>query len=133
MLDPNHIVTEESKVFLNSAGYIELTLQGILEGDLFGQIVEEVRQIAHEHGPINMFVDARQGRLGRDARSLSIILRMGRIPKLKTVLVLIDNPPTHPLGAVRSGIVISTFAAAIGFRPLYMENEAEARAKAVIR
>lgn len=122
-----------SYVYLHPDGYVDTVLIGVPTSSELADLVAQTRIWVEAHGPMNILVDARQGRAGRDARSFSIMLSIGRVPKLKHVIILINNPPTHPDGATRSGIILSTLTSALGLKPIYMENEAEARSLAAKR
>lgn len=119
-----------SKVFWNPDGYVETILSGVVEADKIKELNKLVLQILDEQGAANLMIDARSGRIGRDAASFAAIMQLSRDRRLKKFFVLVDQTPTHPDAGRESGVIVSMLTAALGKRPLYIYNEAEVRSLA---
>ena len=89
-----------------------------------------VVQILDEQNDANLLIDARNGRIGRDAASFAAIMQLSRDRRLQKFYVLVDQNPTHPDAGRESGVIVSMLTAALGKRPLYIYSETEARSLA---
>ena len=120
--------TNESHVFLNPDGYVEMVLIGVLEGTAFRDLLVQVQTLIEvQPEPVNGLIDGRRGRMGRDARSISSLMSLGRLPNLKEVFLLIDENQEHPHAAPGPGVIASVMTTALGFGPVYVADEAKAR------
>lgn len=124
-------IDPESRVMLHPDGYIEVTLIGEEPADSLDVLANRSRNLVDEHGPMSILIDARNGRIRRDARSFAILLGLGRVPKLRHLYILISDDPHNTEGAQRSSLIVSLISTALGLHPIYVDDEAEARAKAV--
>lgn len=120
----------QTRVNLHPDGYVEVTLVGQESPTNLEILATRSRELVEAHGPMSILIDARHGRIGRDTRSFSVLLGLGRVPNLKNLIVLISNDPNNTEGGKRSSLIISLISTALGLQPIYMDNEAEARAKA---
>jgi hypothetical protein len=119
-----------SRVNLHPDGYVEVTLVGKEAAANLEILANRSRELVETHGPMNVLIDARHGRIGRDTRSFATLLRLGRVPKLTDLIVLISDDPNNTEGGQQTGLMISLLSTAFGLQPTYTDNEAEARAKA---
>ena len=119
--------SEKPPVFWNPDGYVEVVLEGILVAEQIKKLNQISLAIFEEHGAANLLIDARQGRVGRDAASFSALMKLARERKLKKFFVLVDRNPISSDAGKESGVIISMLTAALGKRPIYMYDEAEAR------
>lgn len=78
----------------------------------------------------SLLIDARQGRIGRDAASFSVVMKLSRERRLNRFIVLVDEKPQYPDAGRETGVIISMLTAAFGKRPIYIYDEAAARALA---
>ena len=121
----------ESRVVWHADGYIEMSFAGLQTPDaLQGHIALAKALAAAQPGPVNLLIDARNGRVGRDARSFSLMLSTGWVKNLHTVIILISEDPQNTEGARRSNIIVSVLTSALRLRPIYATDEAAARALA---
>lgn len=118
---------EESTVFWHADGYVELVMIGVQEPEQLIQLNEQTRALLDKHGPANLLVDGRNGRVGRDASSFMILRRLSFSPKLKKMFILIDKQTTNPDAGRESGIIITLISTALGLRPIYIFEEEKAR------
>lgn len=116
-----------STVFWNAAGYVEIILVGVQTPEEILELNKLSISILDENGPANLLIDARKGRIGRDAASFSALMKLARDRRLQKFYVLVDKNPTNPDAGRESGLIISMLTAALGKRPLYIYDETEAR------
>lgn len=121
---------DPSTVHWHPDGYVEVTFVGLQTPDQLRAIDVQTRQILESHGAASLLIDARRGRMERDAASFSVVMRFSRERLLKRFVILVDRVPVGPEAGKESGVIISMLTAALGKRPIYMYNEAEARALA---
>jgi hypothetical protein len=114
----------ESRVFLNSDGYVEMVFVGPVLAPSLRKLADQARGLIERHGPIGGFIDGRHGNIKRDVESLSIIRHLN-IPKLRRLVILMGRD--DPLGVHGPTVIMSILTAVFGFRPIYMEDEREAR------
>jgi hypothetical protein len=120
----------ESTLFWNPDGYVEIVFVGVQKPETLQQFDVQTRELLLEHGRASVLIDARRGRVGRDANSLSFIMKMARSADLDKFVVLIDPASSDPEVGKKSGVLVSMVTAALGKRPIYLYDEAEARARA---
>lgn len=120
---------EKSAVFWNEGGYLEMVFVGVQTPEEIQVLDRQARGIlAEQETPSNLLIDARRGRIGRDAASFSTLMRLGRERHLKQLVVLVDEKPAHPDAGRETGVIVSMLTAALGKRPIYIYDEAAARA-----
>ena len=123
----------ESSISLHPDGYIEIIFRGVVRSARLAELIEETRRLSEEYGPVNVLIDGRNGSTSRTARSFSTMMRMGRYPNVTQLIILTTNDPAR-IDAIRGpGVVTSILTAALGFRPIYTSDEAEARRLAAAR
>lgn len=122
---------QKSTVIWNPEGYVEIVLVGVQSPDDLRVLDREARTIVNErdvHG--SLLIDARRGRIGRDAASFSVVMKLSRERRLNRFIVLVDEKPQYPDAGRETGVIISMLTAAFGKRPIYIYDEAAARALA---
>lgn len=121
----------KSTVSWHPDGYIEIVFVGTQTPEQIREIDRQARAIMDERNqPASILVDARHGRVGRDATSFSVIMRLSRERRLNRFIVLVDENPTHPHAGRETSVIVSMVTAALGKRPIYFYDEAAARALA---
>lgn len=124
---------QQSTVFWHSDGYIEVHLLGMQTPEQIQELNKSTVALLEGHDePTNLLIDARIGRIGRDAASFSAIMKLVRDRRLKKIYILVDRNPTHPDAGKESGVIVSMLTAALGKRPYYYYDETEARTLAAI-
>ena len=118
---------EESAVFWHGDGYIEIVLIGIQEPEQLSRMYDQSLALLDEHGPANVLIDGRNGRVSREASSFLILRRLHTSPNLKNMYILIDKQSTNPDAGRESGIIITIMTTALGLRPVYIYDEEKAR------
>jgi hypothetical protein len=122
---------ERTTTTWNADRYIEVKLVGLQTPQQLREIDVQARAILDERGgTASLLVDARHGRIGRDAASFSVLMKLSRDRRLRRFVVLVDEMPTDPNAGKESGVIISMLTAALGKRPIYIYDEAAARALA---
>lgn len=123
--------SEKSTVRWHPDGYVEVVFVGTQTPEQIREIDRQARMILDEReGMASLLIDARHGRVGRDATSFSVIMRLGRERRLNRFIVLVDENPTGPHAGRETGVIISMVTAALGKRPIYIYDETAARALA---
>jgi hypothetical protein len=113
-----------SHVFLNSDGYVEMVFVGPIQAPELRRLADAAIELLERHGPIGGLIDGRHGNIRRDVESLSIIRHLN-IPKLKRLVILMGKD--NPEGVQGPTVIMSILTAVFGFRPIYVEDEQEAR------
>lgn len=109
-------------------GYIEIVFVGTQTPEQIREIDRQARAILEEHDRLtSVLVDARHGRVGRDATSFSVIMRLSRDRRLNRFIVLVDENPTDPHAGRETSVIVSMLTAALGKRPIYITDETAAR------
>ncbi|MCA9960231.1 MAG: hypothetical protein KC443_14415 [Anaerolineales bacterium] len=122
---------QDSRVRLHPDGYIEMTFFGLQSADRLQELITEAKRLASlQEVPVNLLIDARNGRVGRDARSFSLMLGVGWVKNLRSVIILVSDDPQNTVGAKESGVIVSVLTAALRLQPTYIYNETDARAVA---
>ncbi len=117
----------ETTIFWNADGYIEVVFVGVQKPEQLSKLNEEAMALLAEHGSASLLIDARYGRMGRDAPSFSILRHLSRFSGIQKICILVDKEPKSPEAGRKSGIIITLMATALGLRPVYFYNEAQAR------
>ncbi|NKQ36911.1 MAG: hypothetical protein HF973_15035 [Chloroflexi bacterium] len=123
----------EPSVFIHPDGYIEIVFVGTISSARLEKIIEKTRHISEEYGPTKVLIDGRNGATSRTARSFSTMMRMGRFSNVTQLIILTTDDPAR-IDAIRGpGVVTSILTSALGFRPIYTSDEAEARRLAAMK
>jgi hypothetical protein len=117
----------QSTVFWHSDGYIEVALAGVQTPEQIQELNKMAVALLEGHDSVNLLIDARIGRIGRDAASFSALMKLARDRRLKKFYILVDRNPTHPNAGKESGVIVSMLTAALGKRPYYYYDETEVR------
>jgi hypothetical protein len=115
---------EKSRVFYNPDGYVEMTLAGTLSTQQIRVLAEAAKLLIEEYGPIGGLIDGRRGNIIRNVETLSI-LRTLQFAKLKRLVILTTQD--NPEGIKGPTVVMSLLTSILGFRPIYIDDETEAR------
>lgn len=121
---------QESTVFLHEDGYVEMKLVGEVPTEALQALVNQVVSLVQEHGPINLLSNGKHGRISRDARSFSILMSIRGVPKLRHYFILTSAETGDPMGIAGPSIVTTILTSILGFRPIYVDSEVEARQRA---
>ncbi len=124
---------EKSTVSWHPDGYVEIVFVGTQLPEQIREIDRQARAILDEQVGKNvasLLIDARHGRVGSDATSFSVIMRLSRERRLNRFIVLVDENPTDPHAGRETGVIVSMVTAALGKRPIYIYDETAARALA---
>jgi hypothetical protein len=119
---------ELSTVSWHPDGYIEIVFVGTQTPGQIREMERQAREIMEsKNRSASVLIDARRGRVGRDATSFSAIMRLSRDRRLNRFIVLVDENPTDPHAGRETGVIISMVTAALGKRPIYIYDETAAR------
>ncbi len=121
----------QSHLFLNADGYVEIVFRGIVYHDIVQELVRQATVLIEENGPINVLIDGRFGAVDRKAKTFRVLMGLGRVPKMKNIIILTSNDPTEVHSIQGPSIVTSMLSTAFGFKPAYIADEAEARAMTI--
>ncbi len=120
----------QSTVSWHPDGYIEIVFVGTQTPEQLRELDRQARAIMNTqvgNGVASLLLDARHGRVGRDATSFSVIMRLSRERRLNRFVVLVDENPTDPHAGRETGVIVSMVTAALGKRPIYITDETAAR------
>jgi hypothetical protein len=119
----------QSRVFLHADGYIEMVFIGLQASGQLRTLIGKAKSLAEaqEDKSVNFLVDARNGHIGRDARTFTLLMDIGWVRNLKNIVFLYDNDPTNENSARPSDIVVSVLTNTIRVKPRYINDEDEAR------
>lgn len=121
---------QKSIAFLHDDGYVEMKLVGEVPTDELQTLVNEAISLIEQHGPINLLSNGQHGRIARDARSFSTLMSIRGVPKLRHYFILTSAETGDPMGIAGPSIVTTILTSILGFRPTYIDSEAEARQRA---
>ena len=121
----------EAHIFLNPDGYLEMVFHGIVYHATLQTMVEQAITLAAEHKPINALIDGRLGAVDRKAKAFRVMMEMGRIDGIEKVIILTSSDPKIVHAIHGPSVVTSILSSALGFKPTYITDEAQARAMAV--
>ncbi len=124
-------VQPETHIFLNPDGYIEIVFHGVVYRATLQAMVDQATALAAEHTPVNVLIDGRLGAVERKAKTFRVMMEMGRIDGIKNVIILTSNDPKVIHAIHGPSIVTSILSSALGFKPTYIADEAQARAMAI--
>jgi hypothetical protein len=116
--------TERSHVFYNPDGYVEMTLVGTVTAAQIRLLAEAAKALIQQHGPVGGLIDGRRGNIVRNVETLTI-LRGLQLPQLTRLVIL--TTADNPEGIQGPSVVMSILTLILGFRPLYIGDESQAR------
>ncbi|MCI0397627.1 MAG: hypothetical protein L0332_34010 [Chloroflexi bacterium] len=118
---------EKSHVFQHPAGYLEVVLLGLVSSEEIQRLIAEATAVLETMEPTCVVINGRRGRITRNPQSFRAMRDMAH-PKMKQMIVVTGRD--HPHGS-RGGIVVSIITSILGYKPMYFDDEAEARRVAV--
>ena len=121
----------EARIFLNPDGYLELIFYGVVYHAAIQSMVDQATALAAEHKPINVLIDGRLGAVDRKAKAFRVMMEMGRVDGVGKVIILTSSDPKIVHAIHGPSVVTSILSSALGFKPTYIADEAQARAMAV--
>jgi hypothetical protein len=121
--------TQESTVYWHEDGYIEMVFVGLQASNQLRTLINKAKSLAeaYEDKRVSLLVDARNGRIGRDARTFTLLMDVGWVRNLQNIVIVYDEDPTNENSARPSDIVVSVLTNTIRVRPRYISDEEEAR------
>lgn len=119
----------QSSVFLHADGYIEMVFVGLQRSDQLRTLINKAKSYAQaqEDKGISLLVDARNGHIGRDARTFTLLMDIGWVRNLENIVFLYSDDPTNEDSARPSNIVVSVLTNTIRVKPVYIDDEEQAR------
>jgi hypothetical protein len=119
----------QSRVFVHADGYVEMVFIGLQTSSQLRTLINKAKSFAEgkEDKSVNFLVDARNGHIGRDARTFTLLMDIGWVRNLKNIVFLYDDDPANEESARPSDIVVSVLTNTIRVRPIYVSDEEEAR------
>ena len=118
----------KSHVFMNPDGYVEMVLYGRVSPEDLKDLTADVRALIEEQErPVGGLIDGREGNIVRNVETLRTLQDLS-LPGLKRLVILLST--SNPRGIRKPSVVMSIFTTILGFRPIYVDNEEEARALA---
>lgn len=123
----------EAHIFLAPDGYLEMVFNGVVYHATLQKMVDQATALAAEHGPLNMLIDGRLGAVDRKAKTFRVLMNMGRTNGVEKVIILTCTDSTIVHAIHGPSIVTSMLSTALGFKPIYIADETEARAIAATK
>lgn len=119
----------QSSVFMHADGYIEMVFVGLQTSDQLRTLISKAKSIAEskEDKRGSFLVDGRNGHIGRDARTFTLLMDIGWIRNLENIVFLYSDDPNNKNSARPSDIIISVLTNTIRVKPIYISDEEEAR------
>lgn len=119
----------QSRVLMHTDGYIEMVFVGLQPTNQLRQLIQEAKSYVEAQGTksISLLVDARNGHIGRDARTFTLLMDVGWVRNLKNIVFLYSDDPANEDSARPSDIVVSVLTNTIRVKPQYISDEEEAR------
>ena len=121
----------EAYIFLNPDGYIEVIFYGVVYHAAIQSMVDQATVLVAEHKPINVLIDGRLGAVDRKAKAFRVMMEMGRIDGAEKLIILTSNDPQNVHAIHGPSVVTSILSSALGFKPIYIADESQARAMAI--
>lgn len=119
----------DSTVFLHEDGYVEMVFAGLQSTNNLRVLVEKAKAIADStEGAISLLIDGRNGRIGRDARTFTLLMDVGWVRNLKNIVILYSADPNDENSARPSDIIVTVLTNVLRVPPYYTSDETEARA-----
>jgi len=119
----------QSSVFIHADGYIEMVFVGLQTSDQLRTLINKAKSLAEsqEEKGVNFLVDGRNGHIGRDARTFTLLMDIGWVRNLDNIVFLYSDDPNNENSARPSDIIISVLTNTIRVKPVYINDEEEAR------
>ncbi len=119
----------QSSVFLHEDGYIEMVFAGLQAPEQLRMLIDNAKSFAEakEDEGISLLVDARHGHIGRDARTFATLMDAGWVRNLENLVILYSDDLSNEASARPSDIVISVLTNVVRIKPVYINDEKEAR------
>lgn len=119
----------QSRVFMHADGYIEMVFAGLQTPSQLRLLIDEAKSFANakEGQSVSLLVDSRNGHIGRDARTFTLLMDVGWVRNLEKIIFLYSDDPTNTNSARPSDIIVSVLANTVRVKPIYMSDEEEAR------
>ncbi|MFO7679752.1 MAG: hypothetical protein R6X34_06845 [Chloroflexota bacterium] len=120
--------SQNSTVFLHEDGYVEMVFAGLQSTSRLRVLVEEAKAFASSNeGVVNLLIDGRNGRIGRDARTFTLLMDVGWVRNLQHIVILYSDDPNNENSARPSDIIVTVLTNVLRVQPYYTSDEAEAR------
>lgn len=119
----------QSRVFIHTDGYIEMVFVGLQASEQLRTLINKAKSLAEsqEDKSASFLVDGRNGHIGRDARTFTLLMDIGWIRNLENIVFLYSDDLNNKNSARPSDIIISVLTNTIRVKPIYISDEEEAR------
>jgi len=119
----------QSRVFMHENSYIEMVFVGLQTSDQLRTLINKAKSLAEsqEEKRVSLLVDARNGHIGRDARTFTLLMDIGWVRNLENIVFLYSDDPNNENSARPSDIIVSVLTNTIRVKPVYINDEEEAR------
>ena len=119
----------QSRVFMHADSYIEMVFVGLQTSDQLRTLINKAKSLAEsqEEKRVSLLVDARNGHIGRDARTFTLLMDIGWVRNLENIVFLYSDDPNNENSARPSDIIVSVLTNTIRVKPVYINDEEEAR------
>jgi len=97
--------------------------------DQLRTLINKAKSLAEsqEEKRVSLLVDARNGHIGRDARTFTLLMDIGWVRNLENIVFLYSDDPNNENSARPSDIIVSVLTNTIRVKPVYINDEEEAR------
>jgi len=120
--------SQNSTVILHEDGYVEMVFAGLQSTSRLRVLVEEAKAFATStESIVNLLIDGRNGRIGRDARTFTLLMDVGWVRNLKHIVILYSDDPHNENSARPSDIIVTVLTNVLRVQPYYTSDETEAR------
>lgn len=120
---------QESTVYWHEDGYVEMVFAGLQRTPELRQLINQAKIYAEStEEAVSLLVDGRNGRIGRDARTFTLLMDVGWVRNLQNIVILYSDDPLNTNSARPSDIIVSVLTNGLRVRPYYTSDETEARA-----
>ena len=119
----------QSSVFIHADGYIEMVFIGLQTSSQLRALIDKAKSFAEaqEDKSVSLLVDGRNGHIGRDARTFTLLMDIGWVRNLANIVFLYSDDPTNKESARPSDIIVTVLTNTIRIKPIYISDEEEAR------
>jgi hypothetical protein len=119
----------QSRVSMHADGYIEMVFVGLQPTNQLRTLINQAKSFAEaeEGNRISLLVDARNGHIGRDARTFTLLMEIGWVRNLERIVFLYSDDPDNRESARPSDIIVTVLTNTIRVKPIYISDEEEAR------
>ncbi len=120
---------QQSRVFMHEDGYIEMVFAGLQAPEQLRTLINDAKSFAEmrEDEGVSLLVDARHGHIGRDARTFATLMDAGWVRNLENLVILYSDDLSNEASARPSDIIISVLTNVVRIKPVYLNDEEEAR------